>query len=352
MTTIKTLSKFFGVALAAVALASCSKEEDIVDFIELENIYSITDDPSDPVKHMQYEIYKEFNVPVYFNDTITGKQIGTDIYNRPVMQYETLDLNWGFDSYNTQLKYIYDYLETDEEKLNALTVVRSYLQECSKSMRPFNVLAVNKLTLDPATTSVPQYYYVGYRTLVLHGVQTLSDPDQISTVAKTIIDNMVLDKIKANSTLVARFAAVTQSEWYSKMWTTLDVPHYNGWKIKIPSFMFTVNSLCYGEPYSLFAGDLDFIDRAIRDFGLSHEEAARELDLILTDIGKYGFIRGWEMTGAYTPDDANEDLGYFVKAIMYLGGEGFTERYGNAPLVMEKFNILYDYIRNELKVEI
>ena len=219
-------------------------------------------------------------------------------------------------------------------------------------MRPFNVLAVKKLTLDPATTSVPQYYYVGYRTLVLHGVQTLTDPDGISSIANTIINNMVLDKIKANSTLVARFSAVTQPEWYSKMWTNLDVPHYNQWKVKIPSYTFTVNSLFYGEPYSVYPGDPDFIDRVVRDFGLSPEEAAKELDMILTDIGKYGFIRGWEMTGAYTPDDNNEDLGYFVKAIMYLGGDGFTERYGNAPLVMEKFNILYDYIRNELKVEI
>ena len=51
-------------------ILGCEKENELTSKIELENLYEIKDDPTDPVKHRIYEIYSEYGVPVYFNDTM------------------------------------------------------------------------------------------------------------------------------------------------------------------------------------------------------------------------------------------------------------------------------------------
>lgn len=352
MTHINNFSKLFYTILAAVLLVSCSKEEEIVNFTELENLYAITDDPANPIKHKQYEIYKEYNVPVYFNDTISGKQIGTDIYDRPIMQYETLDLNWGFDSYNTSIKYIFDYLETDEEKMNALNVVENYLKICSRSMRPFNVLVVKGLSTSPEG-ALPKNYFIGYRSLVIYGVESLSEESEISAISHSIINNMVVDKVKADHNVVARFGAVSDPGWYGKYKTEMSTYTEYAKIRKIMGSLYNPNALFYGEPYLFtYDGQLDFVDTAMSYRNMSREEAESWLRRIVLEEGAHGFIRGWNLVGAYTPSNVDEDLDIFVKGIMGMGKTLFIERFGDAPLVMEKYNILYDYITNELKVEI
>ena len=56
--------------ILALLILGCEKENGLTSQIELENLYEIKDDPSDPIKHRVYEIYDRYGVPVYFNDTI------------------------------------------------------------------------------------------------------------------------------------------------------------------------------------------------------------------------------------------------------------------------------------------
>ena len=70
--------------IALVCVTSCSKEDAIDKQTVLENVYTIEDDPNDPVQHKRYQIYQTYQVPVYFNDTISVKEIGTDWYGNPV----------------------------------------------------------------------------------------------------------------------------------------------------------------------------------------------------------------------------------------------------------------------------
>ncbi|WP_139260938.1 hypothetical protein [Bacteroides congonensis] len=342
--------------IALVCVTSCSKEDAIDKQTVLENVYTIEDDPNDPVQHKRYQIYQTYQVPVYFNDTISVKEIGTDWYGNPVKRYETLDLNWGFDSYTTSIKYKYDYLQTEEDKLNALNFAEQYLQLCSRSMRPFSIILADNLTSTSTSLVIPDNYYVGLRTLVLFGIADITDPDEIMNTSQAVIGNMLIQKISGNETIVDQFGAVSgKLQAYYKIWgTELDCTDVMSCTRK---YGMNVNNLYEEAPYVLFYNKWDkkeytFMEYVEKYNLATKEEVDADRKLYLQDIGRYGFIRGWSGGGVMSPQNAKEDLGYFVLAIVALGKDRFAERYGASPLVMTKFNILYDYITIDLNVEL
>lgn len=52
----------------AFLILGCGNEDELTSKIEIENLYGIQDDPSDPVKHRVFEMYSEYGIPVYFNE--------------------------------------------------------------------------------------------------------------------------------------------------------------------------------------------------------------------------------------------------------------------------------------------
>ena len=123
--------------LLALLVLGCEKESGLTSKIELEDLYAIKDDPSDPVKHRVYELYSKYGIPVYFNDTIGKIFVKKDVTGKDVYRYETLDLSWGFTSYS-QLKYSYEYMTDPDEQLTALGIIEEYLELAAKPLHPFN----------------------------------------------------------------------------------------------------------------------------------------------------------------------------------------------------------------------
>lgn len=350
------MKKLWLLLISVLMLTACSEDKISGDGVDLTNEFEITDDPNDPVQHERYQIFKEYNVPVLFNDTIAKRQIGTDLYGKPVMQYETVDLNWDFDSYSNSVQYVYDYLKTDESKMDALRFVRKFLEMCSKRMRPFSIMVANNLTSKPESSSLAEKQYVsGFRTLVFYNVSNLSD-DDIKTTARDVIYDMVAQKVKANKDLCAMFEAVS-SKYYYRTWEELGgCPTCLEWSKK--NTLISTNNLYYGLPYNAEAGTTqaykyDFVDLVLsRDMVEDKAEAESLRSTIVQEIGNYGFIRGGKNTGSYSPADAEEDRNYFVQAILTMGDEVFNERYGRCALVMEKYELLKDFMVNELGLEL
>ena len=55
----------------------------------------------------------------------------------------------------------------------------------------------------------------------------------------------------------------------------------------------------------------------------------------------------------FTPYDTQRDLECFVKVILATGSdEVFREQWGTNPLVMEKYEVLYEIITEKLGVEL
>ncbi|WP_294629621.1 hypothetical protein [uncultured Bacteroides sp.] len=349
------MKQFICLLTLCFAFGACSKEDIPQGKTVLEDIFAISDNPNDPIQHKRYQIYHTYNVPVYFNDTISTKEIGKDWYGNPVMHYETVDLNWEFDSYNTSLTYEYDYIETDEEKMNALLFVEKYLEVCSRSMRPFSIMLANGLTASSPDAQLPQNYFVGFRTLVLYDIAHITDNAEIISKSKTIINNMILQKVKTNDALCKKFENVS-SGFYWKEWAELkECSTVEEWHRKTYGNA-NVNMLFHGAPYdnsTSWYGEVDFAEYLVASGAVGDQEEAENIrKRIVAEIGQYGFIKGAERLYLSSPSNKDEDLAAYTLAIINMGKDTFTERFGNCPLVMQKFNLLYDYITTTLEIEL
>ena len=56
--------------VGCLLLLGCQKEDALESKIDYVNLYEITDSPEDSVQHLRYELYKNYNVSVYFTDTV------------------------------------------------------------------------------------------------------------------------------------------------------------------------------------------------------------------------------------------------------------------------------------------
>lgn len=347
------MKKLIYLIIAILVVTACSNEEELIGKIDLGNEFVIEDDPNDPVQHERYSIYQDYNTPVYFNDTIAKKQVDTDWYGNSIIRYETVDLNWTFDSYAQGIKYQYEYIETTEEQMTALSVARRYLELCSKRMRPYSILLVDTLRIKSGGKLEKPQYHAGFRTLVLAQVKDLEGEEAVEKISREVIKKMVADRVKVNLDLCGRFKAISSDHgWYGKLWKDLGgCESAIQWLPK--SWKLNVNSLFNGDPYDIAEDDPEFAEKLLQ-LGLVQtlQEGEAEVAKILLEIGNYGFIRGDDSAGTGSPASADNDRNAFIGAILYLGADGFTERYGASPLVMKKYELLYDYITTELGVKL
>lgn len=349
--------KHFLILFLLLGILSCSNEEELTRNIQYSNEFTITDNPNDSVMHERYLIYKEFGVPVYFNDTISQVQTGVNFKGEPILSYETIDLNWTYFGYNHGIKYSYTYLTNPAEQMQTLRFVRKYLERASRPMRPFSILITDTLTTTTSSRVDRPVYHVGYRTLVFAKIKNLTSEDSIQSQITEVIKNMVSDRVKVNTDVCARFADMgTTNNWYYRTWETLgNCPTIvNTMKI---SWTLSVNALYNEPPFSTF-DDEDLVTLLIKDrpgttpFVNSEDEAIAIRQNMLNEMGAYGFIRGWKQSGSFTPQNDTEDREFYIQAILHLGEKGFKKRYGHLNNVMEKYQYLADFIQNELEINL
>lgn len=345
--------KHIAYLIALLVLTACGSEEPIAPGIDYANEFTIQDNPSDPVQHARYEIFKEYGVPVYFNDTIATRIKGTDFDGSPRKVYETIDLNWTFSGYNRGVKYTYDYLTTAEEQLRSLQFVRQYLNTAPKPLHPFSIMVADTLTATSNNKVEKPVYHVGFRTLVFAKIKDLTQADSIQAQIDEVIKNMITDRVAANKSVCALFANVSSEKgWYKSEWEELgNCPTLVEWQKK--SWVISPNALYNEPPYSTFDNE-DVVTILLQGNPMGEpyvkdKAQAEEIrQKMLNEMGNYGFIRGWKNTGVETPEDDKEDREYFLQAIIHLGDVGFRARYGNSKLVMDKYNILANFITNTL----
>lgn len=58
------------------------------------------------------------------------------------------------------------------------------------------------------------------------------------------------------------------------------------------------------------------------------------------------------LKGLVTPYDYNNDLINYVEEMLKYNKEEFEMLWGHSPLVMKKYDVLYDLIKNKLGVEL
>lgn len=342
---MKILTYIYGLLLV-LAVAACGKEDDLIGGkVDFSMPYVIEDNPNDPIQHRRYELYKKYDVPVFFNDTIKETFVGEDHYGNPIYQYETLDMNWDFTSHTGgSVSYEYTYITLPEEQNEALDFVETYLSLCSKRMRPFCLFVTKSATMISGDQETDKEYLQNFRVLLLANVLGIPE-ENIETRCKEMINSMVLGKVQNDADVVARFGSVSSTEnWYGRAWKS-DDPSAGALGC---SYEYT-NNVYMGINDFYKEGDLKNI---MKGAGCTEEEAVVIRENILKDIGQFGFICGNEQLDFMESPTEEYDLKFYVNTIMATGREEFLNRYGMSPLVVEKFEILATFIEDELGVEL
>lgn len=334
-------------------ITACSDDsEKLTNKIDFSSPYVIQDDPSDPVAHRRYEIYKEYEVSVFFNDTIQQTYIGKNYDGSSLYRYETLDLNWEFYSQTySSIDYDFDYLTTQEKQMKALDFVDVFLKKATGAMRPFCMFLTDTVTVtETANTSVVEskpVYLTNYRTLVMAQLQDYNS-EQLDSLSTVILRSMVKSKLLQNKNLIDRFGAVSsKNSYYARYWvndgTNGGLGCTSKWFTTGYTFM-SLNGMYEDEEYIYSSMKRWNLVTTFEDF-----EAVR--NEMMTQVGAYGFISGDRYISLVkSPSDVDDDIEKFIDVILEIGAEEFNNRYGNSPLVMEKYNILADYIENDLGV--
>lgn len=328
---MKNLIYFFFMLL----FFSC-KEDEIQPNINFESPYLISDDPEDPVNHKRYLLYKEYDVPVYFSDTVNTVYITKNIHGDSIFNYEMLDLNWGFSSVGT-INYKFKYITTEEERLKALDNIEKYLKSSVASLRPFSIFLVDEfpvagindvLSLEDLSAPAPRNIVTSintYRTLVVSQAQKPYSDDFWPKFSLTLLKSQVKKAItgEAHKTKVMAFQSLTSSIHFDKYWLILGA-NITG---------FTPASWRTFDYHTTYTGAL-----------------SDTYDKIISVFGPFGFIGFSSTTGIWYSPNIATDRNQFIDAILSYNQETFERVWGNSPLVMEKYRIMSDIIKNDMHI--
>lgn len=339
-----------------VTLWSCGEEDDIRPEIKVNNLYEIKDDPSDSIRHKVFEIYQNYGVSVFFNDTVGKVFIKTDINGDSVFKYECLDPAWTFTGFEN-VNYSYEYMTDPYEQSKFLTMVDMFLKKCSKTLYPYSIFVVNSFTTTDARDR--RTIYMGgafrnyYKLLLLTGNKSTSLNDKPDEIIRKIIEQRITDYID----LLSAFNRVSK-EYIGKSWVQLEID-----ELTYP-FEFEYYESYWGYwdvavvkkwsdyPLSKSASCLNDNWWGVTSFSAEAVEMCRKA--VREEIGKFGFV-GQSVKNNYLsmpPTDPEDDLRVFVQEVMRYPRSEFERIWGGYPLVMQKYMILTDIIENELGVKL
>ena len=339
--------------LAFITIYSCGNEDDLVPGrVDFSDPYVITDDPNDPIQHRRYEIFQEYGVPVFFNDTIKSVFLRNDYYGTPIYQYETLDMNWNFTSHTGgQITYRYTYITDPAEQEEALDFAETYLSVASERMYPFALFLTAAVETDTDGQIESHEYLQSFRVLLISDVLGLTEEDMVSR-SREMVNSMVLSRVQNNADVVARFGSVSSTDnYYERPWVNENGNGGLGCDVSSPQDWnwYGIN----GGLWNLFEDDwINMNYDPYGYYGLTMEQLIAYRTGVLEQIGQFGFICGDKNISAQSSPTVEYDLEFYVNEIMACGQEEFLNRYGMSPLVVEKFEILADFIVNELGVEL
>lgn len=347
----------YSICLMMLGWTGCSKDEALSNEIDFTSPYAIlTDNPNDSIQHQQYKIYKKYQVAVFLNDTVSKTLVGNNLDGSPRYQYETIDLNWNFTAHNQgTVSYSYKYITDPEKQKNALDFADYFLGHSDKKMHPFCMLMVDGLTIKDSKSTIDTTEFGGFRTLVLADSNAMTEEEKAER-SGYVLRKLVKWKVSMNKTLLNEFGEISKKnnyygrEWVADLGCQPDVLFSAfTWGA---SRLYKFNS--EGEIWSF----ISYMNKhGYPGYSYTFEQFEEDRKTVFKQIGTFGFICGNINNGGqeefkYSPTNVDDDLNYYIDQILILGKEEFLNRYGESPLVLLKYNMLVDYIENELEVKL
>ena len=384
----------YSICLAGVSLTACQKEDALENTLDVTSPYALDylANSEDEIDQRRYEIYRDYGVAVFLNDVIKEEVVGTDYKGDPIYKRETLDISWEFYS-DANTPYSFTYLiseETEEEEnpdlteedkaaleaekeakrqqeredaLLALDYAETYLSMAGQT-KPFSIMLLKGLMYNGKVLE----FHQGFRTLYLSNANKYSTIEQMRAKSSEIIKTTFINAIQLDEAFMAEFEAISnENHYYGKKWqadfgetfseeltaltsATLGFRLSKAFDDSALNQMVNHYMLLYVGWYNYPAAGVT--TKAAQNLYQNMDNARKAAMELVAIAAKYGFIGGgWSNDHIYAPD-LTKDMEVYVGEVMKLGALGFEQRYGAYPVVMQKFNLVKDYIENELNFDL
>ncbi len=136
----------YGIAALSVLWVGCGKEDELEPSGADINWF-VVEDSTDPVDHLRFEVFEEFGVPVYYNDTIGSMEMGIDVSGNPRMFYRVIDCNYSITD-RTILATYGKSKDRDAIQIGVEVIRDQVLSVLPAKLRPRSMLVVDNLNVN------------------------------------------------------------------------------------------------------------------------------------------------------------------------------------------------------------
>ena len=291
-------------------LVACDSESDLKPS-GAERNWLVVEDSDVPVDHERYLIFKETGIPIYYNDTIGSEERYSLSAREWYTYYEKLQVFYNpggaTPSWTTSN---YQVVANPEDVLPVLEFLKAdVLNAIPKDMYIASILLVDTLNSTSGTLA-----HKGFNTVVLSEVKDFA---AMTDGEKKVYRGAALRCLVAGS-LVA-----TEGDWLEENFYEL-------------SYATNPNNIDY--IYST-ASRSTMVYRAAQGYPLEEQRLAT-----LGFIGTKTKPTGTDERMWYVPEK-QQDVSQFCEAVFAYTEAEFIALHGNAPVVMEKFYVLRDKIK-------
>lgn len=288
---------YIGMFLLAGCLCACQEED--LNLGGLDNVFLPPSNATDEISELQREFYETTGVFLLFSDTLRHEYGGQDAYGNPYYNTELLNLGWNFIGDNSNpTRYIYEYLETDEQKKTAAGWLEEYLVPYLKNVLPYSILVVNNI--DHYVVDGNQYVYDSsplsasdFRCMALN-INGLWNSDDLQSYAQEFCYEFIF------------------YSWGADPWDY----DYN----EIAEEFFSCSSWDH-------EGDKT-------DYNIPYGSGDEYFEKYCVSFYRNGFLIN---TSEEEMPDYKSDAISYIKACLTMTDEEFRAKYGNYEAVMEKY---------------
>lgn len=298
--------KRYGLMILGIALLlGACRDEDEIGPIQGEKDWFILEDSDDPIDHQRFNIYKEFGIPVYYNDTI-GSESRLSVSGDPYTYYECLKV-----FYNPGGAPITNGRYTLLKDKNDTKAVLDYLETELLPMIPENFYIPSILLADTLVIGADSLAYKGFNTVVCARVKEFADMDD---------ENKKWWRGGVISSMIATGLIENEAEWMEENF-------------------FGKSQAVNPESDRVYSSSSNWmVYQALSGTTIPSTEQCLGVLGFLNHKWRPSYV-GQQERMAYVPT-RETDVKQFCEAVFALSETEFTERWGEYPVVMAKYEAM------------
>ena len=290
---------------AALMFGACTEDNEIGTIVGERN-WLVVEDSDDPIDGQRYDIFREFGIPVYYNDTI-GQETRYSFAGNPYTYYERLQV--FYNPGGTLVTGRFTLLPAEEKQL--VKPMLDFLQTELLPMIPEDFYIPSILLVDSLVVGADSVAYKGFNTVVCAQVREFAGMNEDS---RRWWMGSVMSSMLANNLINS------ENEWFTENFFALSQ---------------AVNPTS-DRVYSSSSNNY-YVNQAFSGSSVPRDEWSLGALGFLNHKARY-LIPGNELF-AFVPT-RESDVKQFCEAIFAMSTEEFAERWGEYPVVMAKYEVL------------